>query len=163
MKKLSLQKNDKNTRFMLSVIIFTLVLLFPVSAWALQPHAAPEGLYVHQMAHILFMGALAYLFWDIKRTSFTGIGWRFLQVFCILFFMWNIAAFIGHWVTHLIDDSAFDMANGYWLSRLRYPLGPVKLVYYLTRMDHLVSMPALFFLMLSLRSFYRQVIKENKR
>ncbi len=163
MKIPTLRKTEPNNRSFLCIVAFFIVFLCPVNAWALQSHPAPEGLYVHQMAHIFFIGALVYLFWDIKRTSFTGIGWRFLQAFCVLFFIWNITAFVGHWVALFLDDSAFDMGNGYWLSRLRYPLEPIRLTYYLTRMDHLVSMPALFFLMLSLRSFYKQAIKENER
>ena len=152
---------QRNIPLLTGVFFAFTMLCWPARAWALQPHGAPEGLYVHQMAHIFFMGALAYLYWDVKRTSFTGIGWRFLQIFCILFFLWNGAALLGHWMTHLIDEAAFDLSKGYWWSELRYPLGPIKLLFYFTRMDHLFSLPALFFLMLSLRSFYRQAIKDK--
>ena len=53
--------------------IVTLLLLGQTeSAWALQSHGAPEGIYVHQMAHVLFMGALAYLYWHTRRSQDGG-------------------------------------------------------------------------------------------
>ena len=137
-------------------------LFITVPAWALQSHGAPEGLYVHQMAHILYMCALAYLYWNIKRTSFSGRGWRFLQLFCLLMFLWNIIAFTGHSVGLVLGQSDFFKDDGYWHTRLLGPITAVKLIYYLTKMDHLVCVPALFFLFLSLRIFYHDSLKQDR-
>ena len=49
-------------------------------AQAVQVHGEPKRLYVHQMAHRHYFLALAYFFWGIRRTAFTGGGWRYLQM-----------------------------------------------------------------------------------
>jgi len=144
-------------------LAFLVNLFITVPAWALQSHGAPEGLYVHQMAHVLYMCALAYLYWDIRRTSFSGRGWRFLQLFCVLIFLWNIIALTGHAVGLTLEKSDFYTDEGYWHSLLLGPITAVKLIYYLAKMDHLVCVPALFFLFLSLRIFYHESKEESKQ
>lgn len=146
-------------------IFFALLanLFVTAPAWALQTHAQPEGICVHQMAHILFICALAYLYWDIRRTSFSGRGWKFMQLFCILMLCWNIIAFTGHALEYDFDVSEFYHEAGYWHARLLGPITGVKLVYYLAKLDHFVCVPALFFLYLSLRMFYRDSIAEESR
>ncbi|MGO9568708.1 MAG: hypothetical protein ACLP5H_14320, partial [Desulfomonilaceae bacterium] len=47
----------------LTASIVFCTILSPGLAWAFQSHPAPEGLYAHQLAHVLFivaMGILAY-------------------------------------------------------------------------------------------------------
>ena len=78
----------KHTLFIKSIGLTVLLVLGQTeSAWALQAHGAPEGIYVHQMAHLLFMGALAYLYWHTRRSPvLVSKGWKYLQLFCILLF-----------------------------------------------------------------------------
>jgi hypothetical protein len=140
-----------------------LMTLWAGEAWALQSHGPPEGIYVHQMAHLLFMGALAYLFWHTRRTQDLGSnGWRYLQIFCVLLFFWNLVAFTGHeMLSHLSGEDLLDKNT--WHERLASPLNSVKLLYYITKMDHFLFAPGFFSLMISLRSFYREALmKEGK-
>ncbi len=143
-------------------VLFCFFLFNPNIAWALQTHGAPEGLYVHQMAHVLFMGALVYLFWDIRRSSFHERGWAYLQLFCLMMFLWNFIAFTGH-ATHLhMEPTDFSSGDSYLQREMLFPLTPLKITNYFTKLDHLISVPALFFLYLSLRAFYHANIKEGK-
>jgi hypothetical protein len=133
------------------------------SAWALQSHGPPEGNYVHQMAHILFMAALAYLYWHTRRTQeLTSRGWKYLQLFCFLLFFWNFLAFTGHEALEHLEVSDFIDKNT-WREQLATPITPVKLLYYITKMDHFLMVPALFSLVISLRTFYLEVRKETQR
>ena len=50
--------------------------------------------------------ALGYFYWDIRRTSFTGRGWRFLQMFCVLMACWNTLAFTGHLAGFYLDPQS---------------------------------------------------------
>ncbi len=147
------------------ILIYTLVLLlfgFSDTAWALQSHGAPEGLYVHQMAHALFMAALAYLYWHTRRTQeLTSKGWRYLQLFCILLFCWNILAFTGHQALEFLTPQDFIDKNN-WGEQLALPLSFIKILYYITKMDHFLMVPALFALVIGLRSIYRQAAKEAR-
>ncbi|MBC8209213.1 MAG: hypothetical protein H8E79_08625 [Desulfobulbaceae bacterium] len=149
--------NSRQVKLMTGLLLLLpgLIVLFPVQAWALQTHGAPEGIIVHQMAHVFYFGALVYLFWDLRRTMSQGRGWKFLQIFCLLMMLWNILAFVGH-QTHLIMDAAdFSHEFGYLSSMMLGPFSATKLINYFARLDHLILVPALIFLFLSLRSIYR--------
>ena len=129
----------------------------PGEALALQVHGEPEGLYVHQMAHIHYLLALGYFYWDIRRTAFTGRGWRYLQFYCILMAAWNIVAFTGHAVGVSLDPQELLHHNGYLQTILKSPIDLHKFSYFITKLDHLLCVPALFFLFIGMRSFYHSV------
>lgn len=158
-------KNSKSLTVIRAWIIVSIVgmyVVLPANAWALQSHGAPEGLYVHQMAHIFVALAMAYWFWDIRRSSFQGRGWRYLQVFCVLMLTWNLLALTGHAVSISLDDEHISRATGYLSSRLTGPMDMQKIVFYITRFDHFVIVPALFFLFLGVRSLYKDVEAEQE-
>lgn len=141
-------------------LIVTLVwLMMPGEALALQVHGEPEGLYVHQMAHLHYIFALGYFFWDIRRTSFTGRGWRYLQMFCLLMTCWNLLAFVGHVAGAFLDPESLAQTDCYLGTRLLSPITLNKYLYFITKLDHLIYVPAMFFLFLGLRSFYHSVAK----
>ncbi|MBU0960453.1 MAG: hypothetical protein KKD01_01825 [Proteobacteria bacterium] len=143
-------------------LLLSALIVYPEQVWALQSHAAPEGIYVHQLAHIFFLAALCYLFWDIRRSSFPSKGWRFLQMFCVLMVLWNIVAFTGHWIGDVIDKDYFVTESGYLSAKIIGPLNTIKLVYYFTKLDHIFSVPALFCLYLCMRSLYKTSCGEEK-
>lgn len=151
----------KTKNYPMITLVTTILLLFPAAnAWALQPHGEPEGLYVHQMAHILFMGALAYLYWHTRlTTSLTSKGWRYLRLFCVLLFLWNIIAFTGHeFAVRLTSDDFIDI--GTWDERLAPPITVFKTFYFFLKMDHVLNVPALLALFISLRTFYKEAREE---
>ena len=148
-----------------TLLVFTpvlLVLLFCRDAWALQVHGSSEGIVVHQLAHIQYFGALAYLLWDIRRSSFTGVGWIHLQRFCLLMMIWNAVAFIGHFSQMSLAEGAISTEDGYLSALLLLPVTFSKWIFYVTALDHLVCAPALFFLFLAMRSFYRSLDQEKR-
>ena len=144
-------------------IIALLIFTAAEPAFALQTHGAPEGLYVHQMAHVLFSGALLYLFWHTRKTpETTGKGWRLFQLFCVFLIAWNIIAFTGHETyEHLVDEDFLNRNT--WDARLAYPITFKKVLYYITKMDHFLIVPALLALVMSLRSLYLDARKEMDR
>jgi len=138
---------------LLTIIIITL-LIHVDQAFALQTHGEPEGIYVHQMAHVLFSAALIYLYWHTRRTQeTTSRGWFYFQLFCLFLILWNILAFTGHEVFEHLGDSDF-IAKDTWGAKLAPPITFTKLLYYITKMDHFLIVPALMALVVSLRSFY---------
>lgn len=131
---------------------FAFLLFLPDTCYGLQSHGAPEGLYVHQMAHIFFIVGLVYLNWDIKRRSLTEPGWPYLRMFCILMICWNIVAFTGHFVGELIPSDHIQKGESYLLGRMLGPFTAAKLIYYFAKFDHLLAVPAQIFLYLALRT-----------
>lgn len=135
---------------------------FAENAWALQSHGAPEGIYVHQLAHVLFIAGLAYLYWHTRKTQeSTSKGWIFLQIFCVIMICWNVLAFSGHVAfEHL---TLADYTNKNTLDEhLLGPITFVKGLYYITKMDHFLMVPGLLALVISLRSFYLGAREEKK-
>ena len=144
-------------RFFLPLVTLACVFVcLPENAWALQSHGPPEGLYVHQMAHVHFFLALGYLYWDIRRSSFAGHGWRYLRWFCVLMLIWNVVAFVGHAVAIHINPEMISSAS-YLQARIQGPVTLHKLIFYIAKFDHFVAVPALFFLYIGMRSLYRSV------
>jgi hypothetical protein len=128
-------------------------ILWPVSAWATQTHGGLEGLWVHQMAHLFFalsMGLL--IFWLRKWRLTVSQGWRFIQFAAFFFIAWNMGTMASHWLQE--QSGLIEVRNVAPLQvqivtdeSLRW-LGKV---YYLTKLDHLLCVPALLFLFLGFR------------
>jgi len=89
------------------VIILAYLIGNQTAASAFQSHPAPEGLYVHQLAHCFFSFAMGMLAYWLQANGLTREkGWRLIQLSCILLILWNLVAFTGHWVEEMISDAA---------------------------------------------------------
>lgn len=123
---------------------------FGREAWGLQVHPEPEGLYSHQIAHLFFILSMGILvFWLRKRGLVREPGWRLIQWGCIMFIIWNGAAFIGHAVEAQMTEEYFT-GKGWSRALLVHGfLSPT--IYLLLKMDHLTCVPAILFLYLGLR------------
>jgi len=147
----------------LFLVTFLFFLLLPEQSMALQTHGESEGIYVHQMAHILYMTALCYLYWDTKRSTFSGRGWTYLRIFCVFTILWNLLALAGHACTQQLHPDDFNIANGYLTSKINTPVTLVKLLFYTAKLDHLLTVPAMVFLYMGLRSFYKHSLEEGDK
>jgi hypothetical protein len=131
--------------------------LWPASAWATQTHGGLEGLWVHQAAHLFFAFSMGLLiFWLRKWRLTMSQGWRYIQFAALFFIAWNMDTMASHWLQEqsglivVRNIAPFKMQivaaeNWRWLSE----------VYYLTRLDHLLCVPALVFLFLGFRRLLR--------
>jgi hypothetical protein len=131
--------------------------LQPAAIHATQTHGEPEGLVVHQIAHLFFtftMGLLIY--WLRKRGLVSRQGWRHIQYAAIFFIAWNLDAFLSHW---LLEQTGFITVENIEGMQLRITtiedLHWLTEVYYLTKLDHLLCVPAMLFLLLGLRRLYK--------
>lgn len=153
----------KNNRFIQIISLCLLVLFgFAENSWALQSHGAPEGIYVHQMAHLLFMGALGYLYWHTRKSpAIESKGWKYLQIFCFFLIAWNLIAFTGHQAFGQLSPTDF-IDKSSWKEQLAPPITWIKILYYITKMDHFMNVPGLLALVISLRTFYKEALLEEK-
>ncbi len=145
-------------------LIGTLLIFFGSieNCWALQSHGAPEGIYVHQMAHLLFCGALGYLYWHTRKTPvINSRGWKYLQIFCIFFIAWNLLAFAGHQIFSSLRPEDF-IDKGTWREQLSPPINYIKAAYYISKMDHFLNVPAFLALTISLKIFYEEVQQQEE-
>ena len=139
----------------------TAFLLFdPHSALALQTHGPPEGLYVHQLAHVFFAAALLFLIWQVKYEGLSRLpGFQQLRWACCLFVLWNVVAFLGHWSEELLLPHAFEGQPDDFSRRLVMSQFSAW-VYYVTKLDHLILVPAFFLLWRGLKALRSKTPRE---
>ena len=132
-------------------LLLCVLILPPSTAFAIQTHAAPEGLYIHQVGHLLYaiaMMGLAYGIW--KSELNTKPGWRLLSWGAVFLAAWNIWAFCGHFVETLIPADHFSGVIAHRKSAVLMKTW-IDYFYYILKMDHFVCVPALIFLYLGLK------------
>lgn len=127
--------------------------LFPMDALAVQEHGAPEGVYLHQGAHLFFVASMGLLiYWLRQRRLVREPGWRCIQYAALLFIIWNLDALAAHFLDE--QSGMLDVLPA-GFGRLRIETGghPVALawVYYFAKLDHLLCVPAMLFLYAGLR------------
>lgn len=141
-------------------VVFVLVL--PGSAWAFQSHTSPEGLYAHQLAHVFFLFSMAILAYWLEQNRFTSQrGWRFIQIACVLFVVWNLVTFAGHWVEEQIPDASM-IGEPDWTQKIDFSSHTLAPLYYVLKLDHFISLPAVIFLFLGIRSLYLESLSHER-
>ncbi|MDA3971704.1 MAG: hypothetical protein PF442_10175 [Desulfobulbaceae bacterium] len=126
------------------------------SAWALQTHTGPEGLYVHQGAHIFLSFSLLIFVLNIHRSRLARQrAWRLLSSGAILLILWNIWAFAGHLSAFYMPESSFIMEPGHRTPSLLVTSWQ-EVLYYLFKMDHLLWLPALLFFYAGLKLLLKE-------
>jgi len=72
-------------------------------ALATQTHGQPEGLYVHQIAHLFFIISMGILeFWLRQRNLVREPGWKYIQLAAVLLILWNLNAMAVHFLDEQI-------------------------------------------------------------
>lgn len=128
--------------------LLLLLLVLPQAAWAVQAHGGAEGLVSHQLGHFLFVVALVTLLVRIRYHKLVSSGWREFKFFLWLLLCWNFLTFSGHWMREVVSIHKFVRVDGQIAS---YHIENVfDFFFYLTRLDHLLLVPAFLFLLLAL-------------
>ncbi|MDH3359234.1 MAG: hypothetical protein OEL55_00035 [Desulfobulbaceae bacterium] len=120
-------------------------------AYAVQAHGGKEGLISHQLGHILFAGCMLFLLVTGSVNRWSGGGWDRFKCFIRLIIFWNILTFSGHWLRTGILDDKFVKLNGHVVGFRVESL--LDVYYYCANLDHLILLPALLCLSVSLRKW----------
>lgn len=131
--------------------LLLLLLFFPESAQAVQPHTGAEGMVVHQLGHVLFAGGMLFLLVRSRISRWQGPGWYRFKGFLWLAVAWNVLTFWGHFLQEITQDKRVMTADGRTIGLVAD--GLPDLLFYLTKLDHLVLLPALFLLALALKQW----------
>jgi len=134
------------------LIFLSGIFLDPAQAWAVQGHeGANEGLVVHQIGHVLFVGGLFFLLNRLRRLTTNDYGGIEFKWFLWLIILWNVLAFHEHWYQATVNPDKFirtaGKITGFIIST------PLDALYYFSRMDHLLLLPAFLFLMVALNKW----------
>ncbi len=156
--------NRKQVTGLLSTALLTMIamlFLLPDRALAVQVHGPPEGLYVHNMAHVFFSAALIFLLYILYRYPVGhGPAWRYLKTSFILFLLWNIDTLSVHILSVRLPADAITRNPDIWQRYLRAPISLERWFFYMGSFDHLLCVPAIFFLVLSLKHFCKETEKK---
>jgi hypothetical protein len=137
---------------------FCVALFSSTPALATQGHAGIEGVWVHQFAHLFFLFSMVLLIYWLRQAGLVKApGWRYIQYAALFFILWNVDTFLVHFLDEQIQ--AVRVENlGDWQIRVVAAGGRnwLATVYYLAKMDHLLCVPAMIFLMLGLRHMLKE-------
>ena len=139
--------------FLSLVLIFTL----PGLALATQAHSDPEGLYVHQFAHAFFIISLGiFIYWLRFRDLVKETGWRYIQYAALFLIIWNTDAAIAHLLDEQLKIIEVERV-GPWHIKITSTDNTVFTIifYYIVKLDHLLCVPALFFLSAGIRKLLK--------
>ncbi len=140
------------------------LLCLATPALATQTHGQPEGLYVHQIAHLFFIISMGILeFWLRQRNLVREPGWKFIQLAAVLFILWNIDAMLVHFLDEQIywlKVSTIDK----WQISISVSGGSkgLALLYYILKLDHLLCVPAMICLYLGLKSLLKNTATKKE-
>jgi hypothetical protein len=148
----------KRVIFRIGLPLWALITIWAEPALATQGHGHPEGLYAHQMAHVFFMfSMLLLIYWLRQRRLVTQAGWRYIQYSSLFFILWNVDAFAVHFIEEQLELLQISQIDR-WEIHLQAPApyGWLPAAYYAAKLDHLLCVPALFFLYLGLKRLLHQ-------
>ena len=142
----------KNTPLAIKIgLAMLFIATMPSPAQALQTHGAPEGLYVHQIGHVLFAIAMLGFALRIRQSRLREEkSWRMMSVGALLFALWNGWALTGHFLTLHVSPQDF-IRDSHGMKSALLLQEPMNGLYYILKMDHLICLPALILIYLALR------------
>lgn len=129
------------------VVLGTLVVLLcsPASGLAALFDWGTEGSYVHQMAHMLFFGAMLFFIREMHRGGLqVASGFRCLIWVCWILALWNLDALIGHTIDWSLRN---PLILGEGLNRRLVMENAHTWVFYFHRLNHFLLPPLAFYLL----------------
>ena len=90
-------------------------------------------------------------------------GWRYIQYASLFFILWNTDAFLVHFIEE--QSNALNITR---LSTWEISIQPqpgfqwLGYIYYVTKLDHLLCVPALFFLYTGLKRLLRESFGQSR-
>ena len=149
--------NNQRRRLLPWMVGFLIGLfILPSPAWAFIPHWDPrEAFFIRQFAYLFWALAMVFFIFALRQEKVQEHrGFRRLVWAGIFFALWNFDCFIGQFI-----DLLMNFQGGTGLTTGAVPDLPATGVghwlYYLTKLDHLLLVPAFFFFYLGIRAFSR--------
>ncbi len=141
----------------LLLLLWVLVLegLFPRPVQAIQPHVALEGFYLHQIAHLAFIGALLFFIYKLAQEVREHGSFRLLAWACGLLVLWNLDHLVGHLSALALSPQDFLGPEGDFTQRLVMS-GPASWIYYLTSLDHFLLVAACYLFYRGLKALAKE-------
>jgi hypothetical protein len=133
-------------------------LFLPLDAWATQLHASSEGIITHQIGHLFFLLSMGVLIFTITGKGLdTQKGWRLIQYSAAFFILWNIDVLAAHFLDNQIRIVAIEnISRGQIRVMVQNGSSFLAWTYFFLKLDHLLCVPAMFFLYRGLARLVRE-------
>ena len=158
--------NIKLFSSLLSFGIILVITLIPSQGYAIQLHASSEGIITHQIGHLFFLFSMGALIFTITGKGLEKQkGWRLIQYSAFFFILWNLGAFTAHFFDNQIHAIKIENITLYKIKLITTNnSSTLAWFYYVLKLDHLLCVPAIFFLYKGLSSLVNEQkqIMENK-
>ncbi len=130
------------------------LILMPIDGYAVQLHARSEGVITHQMGHLFFLFSMVALIFTVTGKGLgKQKGWRLIQYSAFFFILWNLDAIAAHFFDNQIYAVKIENIS---LSQIKVVTindsSILAWLYYFLKLDHLLCLPAMFFLYRGLSS-----------
>jgi hypothetical protein len=131
----------------------------PEPAFAYIPHWDPkEGFFIRQFSYLFFLFSMLFFFYELKAENLRQKpGFRFLALASGFFALWNLNCFVGQFIALGLGSSVMVEPAGIFSQKL-VMTDPLVWVYYLTKLDHLLLVPAFLCLYFGIRALARSRI-----
>jgi hypothetical protein len=131
----------------------------PEPAFAYIPHWDPkEGFFIRQFSYLFFLFSMLFFFYELKAENLRRKpGFRFLALASGLFALWNLDCFVGQFVSLSLGAPVILESAGIFSQKM-VMTNPRVWVYYLTKLDHLLLVPAFLFLYFGIKALARSRI-----
>lgn len=142
--------------------VFVFLLLYPSYAlaqgWFLW---GTEGSYVHQLAHLLFCGAMIFFIYEMRQEKLQRYrGFRYLIWGCVILAFWNLDAVVGHTLEWGLRN---PVIMGHGLSQRLLMEDWETWFYYITKIDHFALLiPAFYLYYRGLKTLARESQSESR-
>jgi hypothetical protein len=132
------------------------LLLLPSQAWAFIPHWDPkEAFFIRQFSYLFWALAMVFFIFALKQAKLQEHpGFRWLAWAGVFFALWNFDCFIGQFIALSMDSRETTGLLGAATPE-RSASTVVQWFYYLTKLDHLLLVPAFLFYYLGISAFCR--------
>ncbi len=134
------------------------ILLYPANGCAIQLHASSEGIITHQIGHLFFLFSMVVLIFIIRgKRLIVQDGWRMIQCAAFFFILWNLNTLTAHFLDNQIHVIKMETLS---FSQVRITThgnsSALAWMYYVLKLDHLLCVPAMFFLYKGLSTLVKE-------
>lgn len=145
-------------------LIACILAMGAIPSWATQTHGEPEGLYIHQLAHLFFSFSMGlFIFWLRQRKLVKEKAWRYIQYSAMLLILWNVDTFAVHFLDEQVDIIRISQLDDWHLQiDTAADYAHLGLIYYLAKLDHLLLVPAMLCLYLGLKRLYQETLSPSE-
>lgn len=140
------------------VVCFLLgAVIFPSPALAFIPHWDPrEAFFIRQFSYLFFMVAMIFFIYELKQEKLQQHrGFRLLTWAGVFFALWNLDCFIGQLFGLYFESQVTGGPPGS-LSQRSSMTNLGNWIYYFTKLDHLLLVPAFIYFYRGIRAFSRE-------